>query len=573
MANHLAAVLSRGIERLAQGQTVDEYLGHVDARTLPQRERRELQALLALSARLLSLRHAPIPTPMARAANRARFLSKAVQLKESLHPPMVRPRGPFLRLLRRGLARTVVSVALLLVVGRGAVGAAEASLPGMPLYPLKLTVEEAQLGLAASAHQRALLYVRFANERTDEMLRLTALGQVPSPALVARLERQLLGALQSAGEAEAEQRRELLAELIDATDSQQETLGHALDSAAPDAHAALQAGVGTAARTGQQAHDALGDVIPPTATPTPVAADTATSSPTPSQPVAVPVDSPTARPTETAVSRETPYTATTTLARTPSPSAEQSPTRTPSRTAGKPVTPGVKPSVTLSLEPTPTASAAASPVSPTPTATYVPPTATATQRPTDTPAARFRLTNDDNPDPVPASYRIHYVVCVVNEGNVTLTNVTLTDKWSPRECLYYLPFNPPQLSWELGTVDAGQQECVHFSLNTYSICGGRTAVNEASMSCDQGSASAVQRTHISGTPTPTLTPTITTTVTPTLTLTPTHILTPTSTATDAPTLTATWTLTATETLDATATTTSTLTSTSKGTPTTSSPAR
>ena len=32
MGDHLAAVLSRGIERLAQGQTIEQYMGHVDAR-------------------------------------------------------------------------------------------------------------------------------------------------------------------------------------------------------------------------------------------------------------------------------------------------------------------------------------------------------------------------------------------------------------------------------------------------------------------------------------------------------------------------------------------------------------
>jgi hypothetical protein len=161
----------------------------------------------------------------------------------------------------------------------------------------------------------------------------------------------------------------------------------------------------------------------------------------------------------------------------------------------------------------------------------------------------------------------------VNEGPVALTNVTITDKWSPRECLYYLPGNPTELRWDIGTVEPGGRECVLFSLNTYSICGGRTAVNEASMSCDQGSASAVQYTRIAGTPTPTFTPTITTTVTPALTLTPTYTLTPTATLTDTPTLTPTWTPSATWTPDATMTATSTLTPTANGAPTASSPAR
>jgi hypothetical protein len=570
MSNHLAAVLSRGIERLAQGQTIEQYMGHVDARNLSPQERQELHELLELSARLLPLREVAIPAAPARAANRARFLSQAVQFKEGARERSAQPGWRFPAQLRRGLVGVAVSLALLLVLSSGAVSAAAASLPGSPLYPLKLTVEDVRLSLTSNPPARASLYLRFANERTNEMLRLTATGHTPSLAVVARLEQQLRGALQSAEAAEAEQQRQLLTEVIDATNTQQETLSQALNTAPSDAQAALEAGVATAVQTAQQAHDALDKLVPPSATPTSEPSDTAAPSSTPSKPAVVPVDSATPMPSDTV-----PAAATTT--HTAPPAVEQPPTRTPSRTPSatpsRTATPGVKPSATLSPEPSRTASATASPVSPTATATSVPPTPTDTPQPTDTPAPRFRLTNDDNPDPVPASYRIHYVICVVNEGDVALTNVAITAKWSPRECLYYLPGNPLELSWDLGTVDPGRRECVLFSLNTYSICGGRTAVNEASMSCDQGSASAVQYTQIAGTPTPTLTPTITTIVTPTLTLTPTNTLTPTATLADTPTLTATRTSTSTWTPIATETAASTLTPTSNGMPTTDAPDR
>jgi hypothetical protein len=571
MSNHLAAVLSRGIERLAQGQTIEQYMGHVDARALSRQEQRELHELLELSARLLPLRDESIPTATARAANRARFLGKAIQLKGSPPQPTAQPGWHIPARWRRGLVSLMVSLALMLVFGGSAVSTAGDSLPGLPLYPLKLTVEEARLTLASSPPARTSLYLRFADERTNEILRLTAAGYAVSPAVVARLERQLGGALQSAEAAETEQQRQLLAQVIETTSTQQETLRRALDSAPPEAQAALEAGVATAAQTAQQAHDALDRLVPPTATPTPTSApsDTPEPSATPSRPAVVPVDSPTPVPSNTL-----PVTATTTYTATPS---LEPPTGTPSGTPSKPLTPGVKPSATVIPEPTGSASATASPVSPTATDTTVPPTATHTPEPTDTPAPRFRLTNDDNPDPVPASYRIHYVVCVVNEGDVALTNVTITDRWSPRECLYYLPGNPPELRWDVGTVEPGERECVLFSLNTYSICGGRTAANEASMSCDQGSATTVQYTRIAGTPTPT----ITTTVTPTLTLTPTNTatlaptstFTPTSVPTDTPTLMATWTPTTTWTPTATATLTSTLTPISSERPTTDSPER
>jgi len=577
MGNHLAAVLSRGIERLGQGQSIEQYMGHVDVRSLPAQERQELRDLLQLSARLLPLREATIPAAKERAANRARFLSKAVEIKQRRATGVTRPRWRLPAQLRRGLVGILVSLALLVLVGSGAASVAASSLPGSPLYPLKLTVEDTRLTLASSPPARASLYLRFANERTNEMLRLSSAGHSVSPAVVARLEQQLNGALQSVEAAQAEQQRGLLAQVIDATNTQQETLRRALDSAPPDAQATLEAGVAIAAQKGEQANNALTKLESPAATPTAEPSDVPAAPATPSEPAAVPGDSPTPMPTDTSPAATT-ATGTAPPAVEPTGTPAARPSGTPSVTPSMPATPGAKPSATLSPEPTRTASATASAVPPTSTATSVPPspTPTFTVQPSDTPAPKFRLTNEDNPDPVPASYRIHYVVCVVNEGQVPLTNVTIIDQWSPRECLYYLPGNPSELRWDVGTVEAGRRECVLFSLNTYSTCGGRTAVNQASMTCDQGSSSAVQYTQIAGTPTPTFTPTVTTTVTSTLTLTPTGTLTPTATLTEAPTWTATspptttHTPTTINTPTATSTLTSTLTSSSNATPTGSS---
>jgi hypothetical protein len=145
------------------------------------------------------------------------------------------------------------------------------------------------------------------------------------------------------------------------------------------------------------------------------------------------------------------------------------------------------------------------------------------------------------------------VICAVNDGEVPLTNVVITAKWSPIECVYLPPDNPTQISWDIGTVKPYSRNCVLFALSTYSICGGRTVANRASMTCDQGSAHAVQYTRIVGTPTPSVTTTVTATATSTLTGTPTGTPAPTDTPTPTLTLTPLVTLTPTGTLTPTVT--------------------
>jgi len=129
----------------------------------------------------------------------------------------------------------------------------------------------------------------------------------------------------------------------------------------------------------------------------------------------------------------------------------------------------------------------------------------------------FSLTNTDYPDPVPATYRIYYDLCVINEGDVPLTNAVLVDSWSPLRCVYLPPDNPSKVWWAIGTIAPHTQYCVQLILNTYSVCAGSTVTNEAVLTCDQGSTRAVATTRIGPTPIPS----VTSTVTPTLTLTPT----------------------------------------------------
>ncbi|PJA45364.1 hypothetical protein CO174_03505 [Candidatus Uhrbacteria bacterium CG_4_9_14_3_um_filter_50_9] len=79
------------------------------------------------------------------------------------------------------------SFAVFLFAIAGWVSAANISantLPGDQLYPLKLGIEQAQLSLAFSANQRAMLQVEFASNRLEEMVEVVATRSVDEPEVV-----------------------------------------------------------------------------------------------------------------------------------------------------------------------------------------------------------------------------------------------------------------------------------------------------------------------------------------------------------------------------------------------------
>jgi hypothetical protein len=135
-------------------------------------DRDELIGLLRLSVDLGSL-GAPAADPAFRLRARNRMLSYAAQRRHSR--PKTRfalPPKPALRLAFAG----AVAVALL-AGGLTAAAASDSSLPGDPLYGVKLQVEQVQLALTFDSAARARLQLHFADMRLDEAQRLFAMGR------------------------------------------------------------------------------------------------------------------------------------------------------------------------------------------------------------------------------------------------------------------------------------------------------------------------------------------------------------------------------------------------------------
>jgi len=138
-------------------------------------ERDQLIDLLRLSVDLGSLApSAPAADPAFRLRARNRMLAAAAHRRRGgrWNPFGALPR-PAARLAFAGAV-----AAALLVGGLTSAAASGNSLPGDPLYPVKLAVERAQLAVAFDPATRARLHAQFADVRLGEARRLIAAGRV-----------------------------------------------------------------------------------------------------------------------------------------------------------------------------------------------------------------------------------------------------------------------------------------------------------------------------------------------------------------------------------------------------------
>lgn len=559
MKRDMTALLKEGIAHLLAGGDVEQFLARTEH--LPPDARHELRDLLDTAAVLLQVRQLGVPPPQAKAAHRARFLSEAVRLREeSLSaPPQTSVagilRGWAARLstlhlpapARRAALSALLVVVLLLAAGGGAVSAAAGSLPGSRLYPLKLAVEDTRLLVTFSPPGRAQLYLRFVEERTEEMLRLSAAGRPVDEIVLQRMAQEFEAAVQTATAVASSDRGAMGLELLKrvvATGTQQERiLLEAIAGAPASAQPGLSAGAAAARQTAEHAQQLLDDlaVLPLGPTPTPSATE-AVPEPTGSVtavPVVPNVTAPPGAPTPVSPLPPPPTTAMPAVTLTGGPlatsTATASPALMPTGTVTEALTPVLTPSGTITATPTGTLTATRTmtrtatvtgtltltrTTTPTATATWTP-TATSTWSPTptrtpgtDTPTPTatpldFRVYLYDLPDPVPATYRIHYTVCALNHSPVRLTGATLVARWSPRNCAFLAPGNPTEITYAIGALDPGASVCYLFELDTSSLCVDATVTAEAELTCDQGATRAETTTLIgpAPTPTPTITPT------------------------------------------------------------------
>jgi len=106
-----------------------------------------------------------------------RLRARNAMLAEAAHRRERRRWNPFAFVPRPAIAAGAAGLALV-AGGLTAAAASNSSLPGDPLYGVKLTIENAQLAATFSPAERAQLQLHFADVRLDEAQRLFAAGRV-----------------------------------------------------------------------------------------------------------------------------------------------------------------------------------------------------------------------------------------------------------------------------------------------------------------------------------------------------------------------------------------------------------
>jgi hypothetical protein len=251
-------ILQHCLERLERGGSV-----HACLRDFPE----HAEALAPLLAAADALRWCPLPplSDAARAAVRAQALAAFARQAASKPPQRLAWRGAGLRPKLLALACAVV----LVVSGIGiSVAAAQASLPGSRLYPLKRESEQVRLALAGRPQAQSALYLDFATRRLAEALALAASGRAPERALATEFAANCAQAWQTIAQLPAAQQAPLRRQYTAVVREHQERLTTALAGMAAPAARAVLASIVQASR---QATALPAASLPPTAPPAPAA--------------------------------------------------------------------------------------------------------------------------------------------------------------------------------------------------------------------------------------------------------------------------------------------------------------
>jgi hypothetical protein len=158
----------------------------------------------------------------------------------------------------------LIAALVAVVVGTAATGggvalAAEGSLPGDTLYPVKIAVEDARLSWANSPAAEATLNLAFADKRVAEMEQLSAKGQAIPAEEIARMTRHTEQAMQQISQAPLDEIPGLLTQVMERTATQEQVLRRAMGTAPEPAQPGLEQAIQIATQTRERAAEGIGD--------------------------------------------------------------------------------------------------------------------------------------------------------------------------------------------------------------------------------------------------------------------------------------------------------------------------
>ena len=169
MARKFEDILSECLDRVLVGEGIEECLASY------QEQADELEPLLRVG--LVASRASSVEPSAEFKAAALRRLEAALKHREEQRQKRSLVFFGWLGWQRR-LAGAVATLLLLLVLGSGMVWASDGSLPGDPLYRVKLATEQVRLTFAFSSMSKARLHVTLAEERVNEMVQLAERDKV-----------------------------------------------------------------------------------------------------------------------------------------------------------------------------------------------------------------------------------------------------------------------------------------------------------------------------------------------------------------------------------------------------------
>jgi hypothetical protein len=228
------------LARLFQAVTQGEMPVEEALQQIPEQQD-EFSELLGLADSLQGV-SLPKPDPRFRSAARARILAAVATTSPVTFQGWLRHlrQTAHFFLNKRPALTIALSLALLFsLMGAGSAFAAKDALPGAPLYPLKLQVEDLRL-FASSADEDAVLYRQFAEVRVEEVRTLIAQGHYEDiPAAVERMENLMTGAALAYESAPRNGRQETIVELSNSLAVLVDLLDRVPDAAKPGLENAL----------------------------------------------------------------------------------------------------------------------------------------------------------------------------------------------------------------------------------------------------------------------------------------------------------------------------------------------
>ncbi|GEM_PF-6384664 len=174
MQQHLDELLQQGIDAIAKGGTIEDFIsGHNE-------QAQELRELLQLAVQTGMVLAEVQPSPSARAATLSLVLERS-QRKPTRGASII-TLAAFPQL--RQIAAVLIAAVVLVLAPASAFVVSANALPGDSIYPIKEAWEDIQLTLAFNDEGKANTYASLALRRTEEMAELSKIGRpVPVEAI------------------------------------------------------------------------------------------------------------------------------------------------------------------------------------------------------------------------------------------------------------------------------------------------------------------------------------------------------------------------------------------------------